>query len=304
MLMSVIVTTKMNTFGTVAEVRKLESTNYCVYKHTSPSGKVYIGITGREPSKRFQNGSGYVGNEYFSHAIKKYGWDNFSHDILADHLAKAEAEKMERELIAKYNSADREYGYNIDLGGSCAGRRSEETRQKISEHHADLSGENNPLYGKQHSEETRSKIKEALATKHPWRGKKQTEEAKRKISQANKGKLRSDEFREAVSERMRGNQVWLGKAHTEEAKEKMRGKRECMTGANHFRAKKVMQISKSGELIAAYDCASEAERQFTYTKYPSNISACCRGKLKTAYGYIWRYADEDEYIRFLRCEVS
>ena len=33
--------------------------NYCVYKHTSPSGKVYVGITKLKPKYRWNNGKGY-----------------------------------------------------------------------------------------------------------------------------------------------------------------------------------------------------------------------------------------------------
>ena len=36
---------------------------YCVYKHTSPSGKVYIGMTCKDPpEKRWSNGNGYKRN--------------------------------------------------------------------------------------------------------------------------------------------------------------------------------------------------------------------------------------------------
>lgn len=28
---------------------------YCVYKHTSPNGKVYIGITKKKPNDRWEN---------------------------------------------------------------------------------------------------------------------------------------------------------------------------------------------------------------------------------------------------------
>lgn len=33
---------------------------WSVYKHTSPSGKVYIGITSRDPTKRWANRWGYL----------------------------------------------------------------------------------------------------------------------------------------------------------------------------------------------------------------------------------------------------
>ena len=49
---------------------------YTVYKHITPSGKVYIGITSIKPDKRWNRGKGYKDNIYFSNAINKYGWDN------------------------------------------------------------------------------------------------------------------------------------------------------------------------------------------------------------------------------------
>ena len=52
-------------------------------------------------------------------------------------------------------------------------------------------------------------------------------------------------------------------------------------------SKTVYQYSLNGKLIAEYPSTKEVERQFGYGQ--GNISACCRSKQKTAYGYIWRY---------------
>lgn len=90
---------------------------YCVYKHTSPSGKVYIGITKNNPTKRWRNGKGYHENSYFWRAICKYGWDSFTHEIVASLLSREEAAAMEVDLIAKYKSNDPKHGYNITAGG-------------------------------------------------------------------------------------------------------------------------------------------------------------------------------------------
>lgn len=51
----------------------------------------------------------------FANAILKYGWDNFEHKILYTGLTKEEANKIEKELVAKW----REVGlsYNITRGG-------------------------------------------------------------------------------------------------------------------------------------------------------------------------------------------
>lgn len=82
------------------------------------NNKKYVGITGNDPVKRWQNGKGYYKNRYFNFAIKKYGWDNFEHKILYENLTKEEAESKEIELIANYNLMDSQYGYNIQAGGN------------------------------------------------------------------------------------------------------------------------------------------------------------------------------------------
>lgn len=90
---------------------------YTVYKHTSPNGKVYIGITMNDPLKRWNNGNGYVRNKHFYRAIQKYGWQNFKHEILHTGLTHKEACEIEKKLIASYKSNDKRYGFNITDGG-------------------------------------------------------------------------------------------------------------------------------------------------------------------------------------------
>ena len=90
--------------------------NYSVYKHTNKiNNKVYIGITSQEPTSRWKNGLGYQTQRKFYRAILKYGWDNFSHEVLFINLTKEEACKKEKELIKKFNSIDN--GYNSLKGG-------------------------------------------------------------------------------------------------------------------------------------------------------------------------------------------
>jgi group I intron endonuclease len=133
--------------------------SYCVYKHTSPSGKVYIGITCKKPEYRWNHGRGYWQNPHFTNAIEKYGWENFSHEILFSGLSKEEAELREIELIAQYDSTDRENGYNCELGGNAQGKTTDETRAKISlARKGKCVGEQHPLYGKHLSAETKRKL--------------------------------------------------------------------------------------------------------------------------------------------------
>lgn len=90
---------------------------YCVYCHTNlTNGKKYYGITRQAPEKRWQKGAGYKGT-YFGNAIAKYGWDGFLHTVLFRDLSKEEACKIEIDLISKYKTSNRNFGYNVALGG-------------------------------------------------------------------------------------------------------------------------------------------------------------------------------------------
>ena len=88
---------------------------YTVYKHTSPNGKVYIGITKNDPEYRWKHGEGYNTQILFYRAIIKYGWDNFTHEILFENLSHDEACNKEIELIKYYKSLKK--SYNITDGG-------------------------------------------------------------------------------------------------------------------------------------------------------------------------------------------
>lgn len=145
--------------------------NYSVYRHITPSGKIYIGITSGDPKKRWLNGRGYARNEHFWNAIQKYGWSNISHTILAEGLTKEEACRLEQFYIARYGSHDPKKGYNMTTGGELGAKHTAESRQKLSEskkgqrynigvpfteerkqhlkeNHADVRGEKNPNFGK------------------------------------------------------------------------------------------------------------------------------------------------------------
>ena len=122
--------------------------NYKVYIHKFPNGKAYIGITRQEPKIRWGGGNGYVRNEYMYRAIKKYGWENIEHIILFDGLSEEDACEIEKSLIKKYRTNEKEFGYNIESGGQCS-NLAESTKQKLREAHI----------GKSASEETREKMR-------------------------------------------------------------------------------------------------------------------------------------------------
>lgn len=80
-------------------------------------GKKYIGITKQKPTRRWNNGKGYIRNTLFFRAINKYGWHNIEHKILYTDLKEKDAKELEIKLIKEYKSNDKDYGYNISSGG-------------------------------------------------------------------------------------------------------------------------------------------------------------------------------------------
>ena len=91
---------------------------YCLYRHTSPSGKAYIGITNDYTRRCTEHQRCDGSSPKFHRAIKKYGWDNFTHEILACDLTEAEAQELEIACIARWNTITE--GYNSTRGGQTA----------------------------------------------------------------------------------------------------------------------------------------------------------------------------------------
>lgn len=296
--------------------------NYKLYVHIAPNGKKYYGITGQKYVKqRWKRGKAYKSNQYFTNAIKKYGWDNIEHIVIYDDLTESEAKELEQCYIQWYDTTNRNYGYNITLGGESAsgythteearkkiseagkGRQmSEETRQKISESRL---GEKHHNFGKHPSEETRKKMSEAQKNRfknekpHNY-GKHASEETKRKMSESLKGHIVSEETRRKISESNKGkvmseearqkmSMARKGKPLSEETKQKLH---DIFIGANNPTAKSVICITTN----RVFGAAAEGGRYYNMLNY-SNIIACCKGKRKscgkspTGEPLVWRYID-------------
>ena len=211
------------------------------------NGKIYIGQS-TNINKRLTNHKSLLrGNKHYNNhlqsAFNKYGEDNFIFEII-DICGIDELDALERLYINKYECKHNEWGYNLEDGGHENKQLSEETKRKISKNHADFSGENNPNYGKKHSDETKAKIKNSLTGKKlsdetkakiskRHKGKKLSEEHKEKISNSHKGKKHSEETRKKLSEYKKGKKLSketrikmaksrTGKKHSEETKNKIR----------------------------------------------------------------------------------
>lgn len=175
---------------------------YSVYKHVNRiNGKCYVGITSQNPKQRWGvNGKKYKNKcPHFYNAILKYGWDNFTHEILFENLSKEKACQIEKSLIKEFNCQDRTFGYNILEGGS-APCIPLETRQKMSK--AMIGNKNSK--GVIFTEERKQNISLAL------KGKPFTAKHKENISKAKKGKTHksiSEEAKRKIAKAHKKKQV-------------------------------------------------------------------------------------------------
>lgn len=156
-----------------------------IYIHKNKTNeKVYVGQT-NDVSKRWAGqGTHYMSCPKFWKAICKYGWDGFDHIILEENLTIEEANQKEAEYIKIFDSINN--GYNIAAGGANAEKPylSEYMKEKWKEpeyrakkiaslsgenshfYGSDKKGENNPMWGKHHSQETKDLISQKAKERH------------------------------------------------------------------------------------------------------------------------------------------
>ena len=250
-----------------------EEKKYCVYIHTSPSGKRYVGITSQSPIGRWgSDGRGYLGKKKngefnqpaMANAVLKYSnWNEWQHDIVAVDLTVSEAKQMEQSLIAQYQCDNSNYGYNISPGGECP-KMSEQTKQKLSE----------SKRGTHASESARLKM--SLAQKQRWNDELKNERSKKYSGDGNPmyGVHRYGELN-----------PMFGKTHNDDVRQKIR---EAKRGKNNPSSKIVVCL----ETGIIYDSAGEAERVTGIIS--QNILQCCNHipHRKTAGGFHWKFYDE------------
>lgn len=236
---------------------------YTVYKHITPDGKVYIGATKQEVNRRWQNGIGYKTQPFWK-AIEQYGWDNILHEIVADNLSEEDAHLLEQKTITDLKANNPQYGYNIQIGGNSSNLGLKWSPER---HEANIP----QLYKKGNV---------------PWnKGRKATEEERKKLSESSywKGKKQPKEM---VERRIAKSSISnIGKKRSEEAKQRMSDAQK--------HKKPVSMFDKNNSYITSYESICEASK--ANNVQPSKISRCCRGLLKSAGGYIWKYAKENEY---------
>jgi predicted GIY-YIG superfamily endonuclease len=111
----------------------------CIYKITNKiNNKVYIGSSKNIKKRKWEHfhqlKKDYHHSEHLQKAYNKYGFENFTFEIVENCLNSC---RKEREIyyIAKFDSANRDFGYNINDVDENGFKCSEETKLKISKAH-------------------------------------------------------------------------------------------------------------------------------------------------------------------------
>jgi hypothetical protein len=121
----------------------------------------------------------------------------------------------------------------------------------------DVSGSNNPMFGKTHTEKTKKILSEKRGNDKRFEI---TDEFRYKISKIHKGKITSEETKQKISENKKGMEsTFKGKTHSEETKQKISEKNKGKTHSEETK-KKISKIHK-GKLIS-----DEVKQKISETK--------------------------------------
>lgn len=225
--------------------------NYSLYRHTSPSGKVYIGITNHPVIHRWRSGKGYLNvlKGPFKSTILKYGWDSIKHEVLFFNLSEDKAKYLEKIFIKIYKNKGN--SLNITDGGDgCCGVIP-----------------------------WNKGIKVPFEKSNKRKGCHLTEEHKNKLSAAHRGKTRkgvkwTEKLRNKMKEALKG---WH---HTEQAKKNI--------SEHSIFAKSVVEKDREGNILHTFKSATEAAKKYDID--PSWVAKSCRNGIECC-GHIFMYED-------------
>ena len=209
-----------------------------IYKITNKiDNKTYVGQTIQDVEARWKDHLKKGSNcRYLKSAINKYGIDNFEFKLVCITFDN-QLDDMEIKYIEQYNSLVPN-GYNLRMGGN-SGRHNAETKQKISE----------TLKKRYDNDVIRSKCPK------PQLGKPHSEITKKKISEANKGRIISQE--------------------------------SINKGIITRRIYKTIQFDIYGNRLNSFDSCKEAAEYIGISL--GHICKCCNGKIQSAKGFVWKY---------------
>lgn len=136
----------------------------------------------------------YIGSgKHLKNAIKKYGKESFSCEIIEWCSSEEELASREMFWIRELDAMDKDIGYNMNEGG-IGGWKIDVSGENNPMHGVHRYGSANPNYGNKRTKESKRKQSESIAAngghhggKNPMYGRKHTAETKEKLSKIHKG---------------------------------------------------------------------------------------------------------------------
>lgn len=233
---------------------------FLVYKLTSPSNKVYIGITSKNFNSRI---SAHVWDakrlncRKIHKAINKYGIFSFKKEILHEKITKEEAFKLEAYYIKLFDSYVN--GYNQSLGGEGAFgvKRTKQQIDAMKTRTTELFKDNN--YRHNHSEKIKSYFEN-------------NPEARINIGTKTKERLKDPDYKKELYDKIKNT---LGSFEKRLENSKKRG------------GKPFLVFNLKDEFIKTYDIISDAAKELNLNT--SKISLCLKNKRNKHRGYKFKY---------------
>ena len=223
-----------------------------IYRYISPSNKSYIGQTINSLQQRAKNGHNYKNSTYFYNAIQKYGFENFSWEILGEFPIEI-LSKKEIYYIQLYNTMVPN-GYNLRTEEQNLNYTNNNTKTKRCINKYDLQGN----FIKQFDS-----IKDAAYD--------------------------NGVKPEAISRCCRGITKRSGDYIYQYADSE---KKVTPVSKYQKGTCPVVQYDLNMNLIAIYPSLNQAELAIKKKKGANNIRLVCKGERKMAYGFIWKLLSE------------
>jgi group I intron endonuclease len=216
------------------------------------NGKVYVGVTTKSLNERWKHHvfSSKNNDLVFGAAIRKYGEDRFTMEVLEECESRQHMLEREKFWIEELNShVSQGCGYNMTMGGEgvFGYNHTEEAKRSMSEKRK---GAQNHNFGKRWGREA-----------HP------------------------PEFLEMMSKRHSGaGNPMFGRKHSEETRRKIAAanKRRTYTGTA------VLQFDLEGNFMKRFESTQAAARSVEGSG--NKILMVCKGERKTHKKHMWRYA--------------
>lgn len=283
------------------------------------NGKVYIGQTKRGPNVRwhqhihsmnYKSGENY--NNHLYSSMRKYGLDNFDFSIL-DEVEDDHLDSTEKFWIEKYKSNNIDFGYNVTGGGQGRGQiwtqvsqysvdgRYIKTYASISEAARETGGDRSwikKICDGHHSISANSQWRYANDDpprpffKNSFRYVNQYDIDGELVATFDNAKSADKEtgagyvnILNCLSGRKSSAKGFQWRYLDEKPPGKLEDKKQIP----------VDQYTLSGEYITTFPSVASAFsslRKDEDKRKASSISLCCKGKMRSAFGFQWRYAND------------